>query len=63
MRMERIPDHPRVAKYLAQVAAGLIPFGVLAVSVHAYVAAEAIVATVIVIATVTAELVLRDGQI
>ena len=61
--MERLSDHPRRAKYFAQVAAGLIPFGVLAVTVHAYVAAEAIVAIVIVIATVTAELVLRDGQL
>jgi hypothetical protein len=61
--MERISEHPRLAKYLAQVAAGLIPFGVLAVTIHAYVAAEAIVAAVIVVATVTAELVLRDGQL
>jgi hypothetical protein len=38
----------RLAMYCGQVVVGLIAFGVLAVTLHAYVRAEAIVAAVIV---------------
>jgi hypothetical protein len=50
----------RLVFYLAQVAAGLIPFAALAVALHDYVAGEAIVAAVIVTATATANLLIRD---
>jgi hypothetical protein len=55
--------HPRleqraVVSYLAQVAAGLVPFVALAMTLDAYVAAEALVATVIVATVAVGNLLL-----
>jgi hypothetical protein len=58
--MEHRPKQRRLASYLAQVTAGLIPFAVLAVTLNAYVAAEAIVAAVIVAVSAIGNLLLRN---
>jgi hypothetical protein len=61
--MERRPNHRQVASYLGEVAAGLIPFGLLALAIHAYVAAEALVAAIIVAVAFTGDLLLRDADV
>lgn len=54
-------EGPDLALYCSRVAVGLIVFGILAVTLHAYVAAEAIVAAVIV-AVVTMGTALVSGS-
>jgi hypothetical protein len=63
--MNRRPD---LVPYCGRVAAGLVAFGVLAVTLHAYVAAETIVAAVIITVVVAvvmlgSALLSRDGEL
>lgn len=53
-----------LARYCCRVAVGLIAFGILAVTLHAYVAAETLVAAVIVaVVTTGSALLVGDGDL
>ena len=57
--MSHLSKQAGLAGYLARVAAGLVPFAVLAITLNAYIAAEAIVAAVIIATTAAGNLLLR----
>jgi hypothetical protein len=63
-RLGQLPDGADLALYCGRVAVGLILAGVLAVTLHAYVAAEVIVAAVIVaVVAMGSALVTREAEL